>query len=52
MKKILCIVLSMLIIFSTFAAVGIVSFGVSDNISLSLYMFCKLKSDNITTIIV
>lgn len=38
MKKILCIVLSLLIIFSTFAEVGIVSFGVSDNISLSTFV--------------
>lgn len=38
MKKILCIVLSLLIIFSTFATVGIVSFGVSDNVSLSTFV--------------
>lgn len=38
MKKILCIVLSLLIIFSTFVTVGIVSFGVSDNVSLSTFI--------------
>lgn len=38
MKKILCIILSLLIIFSTFATVGIVSFGVSDNVSLSTFV--------------
>ena len=38
MKKILCIILSLMIIFSTFATVGIVSFGVSDNVSLSTFV--------------
>lgn len=39
MKKILCIILSLLTILNTFATVGIVSFGISDNISLSTFVF-------------
>ncbi len=61
MKKILCIILSLLIIFSTFATVGIVSFGVSDNVSLSTFvsdakemideygLYVETKSDSFQT---
>ena len=38
MKKILCIILSLLTILNTFATVEIVSFGVSDNVSLSTFV--------------
>lgn len=61
MKKILCIILSLLIIFSTFATVGIASFGVSDNVSLSTFvsaakemideygLYVETKSDSFQT---